>query len=88
MILMSLFVIEDITSPSSSNSVTQQSNTGTINIAELSIQTASSSSFSLSTDNWFGFYGFILVIMGFALNSRNITLKNERYGEIVKKIRV
>jgi hypothetical protein len=88
MILISLFVIEDISIPSLSNPVIQSSNTGTINIAELNTQVSSSSGFPLSTDNWFGFYGFVLIIMGLMLNSKNITLKNERYGEIVKKIRV
>ena len=86
MILISLFIIED--QPSISAIVTTTSNTGTINIADIGNTPTLLVPFTVSTDNWFGFYGFILAIMGVLLNSKNITLKNERYGEIVKKIRV
>ena len=85
-ILISLFAIEDkeiiVTTPVATV------NTGSLNIADLTKSTPVSVPFTLSTDNFFGFFGFILMIMGFFLNSKNITLKNERYGEIVKKIRV
>ena len=63
-------------------------NTGSINIADITSSATISIPFTLSTDNFFGFYGFILAIIGILLNSKNITTKNERYGEIVKKIRV
>jgi hypothetical protein len=85
MILISLFMIEDqavITHPIS------PTNTGTIDLANVGSTPNISVPFSVSTDNWFVFYGFILIIMGLLLNGKNITLKNERYGEIVKKIRV
>lgn len=86
MILISLFVIEDqtIISPTLAPVV----NTGSINIADIGATPAVSTPFTVSTDNFFGFYGFILAIMGVLLNSKNITTKNERFGEIVKKIRV
>jgi hypothetical protein len=86
MILISLLVIEDqaIVSPALAPVV----NTGSIDIADIGTTPSISVHFTVSTDNFFGFYGFILVIMGVLLNSKNITMKNERYGEIVKKIRV
>jgi hypothetical protein len=86
MILISLLVIEDqaIVSPTLAPVV----NSGSINIADIGTTATISIPFTVSTDNFFGFYGFILIIMGLALNSKNITMKNERYGEIVKKIRV
>ncbi len=86
MILITLFVIEDqtIVSPTLAPVV----NTGSIDIADLGNATPIAAPFTVSTDNFFGFYGFILAIMGVLLNSKNITTKNERFGEIVKKIRV
>lgn len=42
----------------------------------------------IDTDFWVGFLGFWLTLAGLTLASKNITKKNERYGEIVKKIRV
>ena len=86
MIMISLFVIEDqkIVSPALAPVV----NSGSIDIADIGTTPSISTPFTISTDNFFGFYGFILAIMGILLNSKNITTKNERYGEIVKKIRV
>lgn len=84
MLLISLVLIDDI-SPISAPIV--PATNGTISLDSIP-QTAPSLPFSLSTDNWFGFFGVILMIVGFALNGKNITKKNERFGEIVKKIRV
>ena len=83
MILFSLFLIEDqdVVAP-----VVQ--NTTTIDLAHITTAQPVSLPFTLSTDNFFVFYGCILLVMGLLLNSKNITLKNERYGEKVKKIRV
>ena len=44
--------------------------------------------FIIDTDFWIGFLGFWVAIFGFALTSKNITKKNERFGEKVTKIRV
>ncbi len=85
MILISFFMIEDQSLPTAPIVAT---NTGSINAMDLVNNTPISVPFTISTDNFFVFYGFILMIMGALLNSKNITLKNERYGEIVKKIRV
>ncbi len=86
MILISLFVIEDqaIVSQTQATIIS----TGSINIADIAAAPVLSVPFTLSTDNFFGFFGFVLTLMGLILNSKNITLKNERYGEVVKKIRV
>ena len=59
-----------------------------VNLSDLTAVSDTPSTFSLSTDNWFGFFGSILMIIGFLLNGKNITMKNERYGEVIKKIRV
>jgi hypothetical protein len=85
MVLNSFFLIEDQTAVVTT---TAPVNTDSINLANIGNTPSISVPFTVSTDNFFVFYGFILMIMGIALNSKNITLKNERYGEIVKKIRV
>jgi hypothetical protein len=86
MICISFFVIEDTELVSTGPVAT--TNTGSIDLANMGTTPPVSVPFTVSTDNLFVFYGFILIIMGVLLNSKNITLKNERYGEIVKKIRV
>lgn len=42
----------------------------------------------VDTDNWLGFFGLITMFVGFFLTGRNITTKNEKFGEVIKKIRV
>lgn len=86
MILISLFAIEDIEIIVTTPVATV--NTGSLNIADLGKDAPMALPFTLSTDNFFGFFGFILMIMGLFLNNKNITIKNERHAEIVKKIRV
>lgn len=85
MVLISFFMIEDYTPV-----VVQilPISTESIDLANIGNTPAISVPFTVSTDNFFVFYGFVLMIMGALLNSKNITIKNERYGEIVKKIRV
>jgi hypothetical protein len=85
MVLISFFGIEDV-SPVVVQTV--PANTGSIDIGNITNTPIASIPFTVSTDNFFVFYGFILMIIGLVLNSRNITLKNERHGEKVKKIRV
>ena len=92
MLLSSLLLIDDI-SPTSQTVAppvtTVSGETQGVDISTLmQTQTAMGSGFSLSTDNWFGFFGPILMLMGFLLNGKNTTAKNERYGEVIKKIRV
>ncbi len=89
MLLVSLILIDDVM-PTPSPLVTGNSVSSEwgIDINTLTTAQETSSAFSLSTDNWFGFFGFFLIIIGFLLNGKNITMKNERYGEVIKKIRV
>jgi hypothetical protein len=92
MLLSSLLLIDDI-SPVSQTPVipvtTVSGVTQGVDISTLITDNASTdTAFSLSTDNWFGFFGPILMLMGFLLNGKNTTAKNERYGEVIKKIRV
>ncbi|MBP9779003.1 hypothetical protein KBD33_00100 [Candidatus Gracilibacteria bacterium] len=82
MLLTSLILIDDTEKAISNQEITVS---GEIRMDALE---STEVPFSLSTDNWFGFFGFILVIIGLVLNNKNITLKNERYGEKVTKIRV
>ena len=42
----------------------------------------------VDTDFWVGFLGFFVALIGFTLTSKNITQKNDRFGEKVTKIRV
>ncbi len=84
-LLVSLFIIDDM--PPITPAAINQTISGEIQIGTLQTTTPDTP-FSLSTDNWFGFFGPILILMWLLLNGKNITKKNERYGEIVKKIRV
>lgn len=43
---------------------------------------------TVDTDFWIGFLGFWLALGGLIFAGKNITTKNERYGEKVTKIRV
>lgn len=90
MLLISLILIDDVMIITPSPLVTGNSVSSEwgIDINTLTTAQETSSAFSLSTDNWFGFFGFLLLIIGFLLNGKNITMKNERYGEVIKKIRV
>jgi hypothetical protein len=85
MILISLFVIEDqaIVVPA-----TVTANTTAIDLTQINSTSMIDVPFSLSTDTFLAIFWYILLIVGFFLNGKNTTLKNERYGEIVKKIRV
>ena len=86
MIFITLFTIED--QPLIPQSPIINSSTGSISVTDIINTNVISVPFTLSTDNFFGFFGFILIIVGLFLNNKNITKKNERHAEIVKKIRV
>ncbi len=92
MLLLSLLLIDDISPTSQATIAPATTVSGEAQGVDISTLITDNSStdtaFSLSTDNWFGFFGPILMIMGFLLNGKNITTKNERYGEVIKKIRV
>ena len=89
MLLISLLFIDDRAMvPSVPTPTTTVSGESGIKLSDLTATSQSASVFSLSTDNWFGFFGFVLIVIGFLLNGKNITTKNERYGEVIKKIRV
>jgi hypothetical protein len=89
MLVISLIFIDDMEPKNTTVApvVTISGESG-VSLADLTTGTEESSTFSLSTDNWFGFFGFVLLIIGFLLNGKNTTAKNERYGEVIKKIRV
>lgn len=89
MMLISLILIDDIENSEVAPIKTQiVSGESKINIADITNTAESNDAFHLSTDNWFGFFGFVLIIIGLTMNGKNITTKNERYGEVIKKIRV
>jgi len=85
MMIISLFFIETNTEKTVAPVV--QNVSGEISLSNLEANT-SSSEFVIDTDFWIGFFGFWVALFGFALTSKNITKKNERYGEKVTKIRV
>jgi hypothetical protein len=88
MMILSLFILDDVvTETHITPTTTTVSGEQQIRVDDI-LKNTSETKFSLSTDNWFGFFGFILIIVGVALNGKNITTKNERYGEKVTKIRV
>jgi hypothetical protein len=89
MLIISLILIDDVQETSTTViPTTTISGEAGVSISDLTATPETSSAFSLSTDNWFGFLGSILMLMGFLLNGKNTTAKNERYGEVIKKIRV
>jgi hypothetical protein len=88
MLVTSLVFIDDVPAVSPTLARPTTVSGEGISISGLDRDPVSSSTFSVSTDNWFGFFGPILAIIGFFLTGKNITTKNERYGEIIKKIRV
>jgi hypothetical protein len=57
-------------------------------ISATSVVNTSGARWAIDTDFWVGFMGFWLALAGLTLASKNITTKNERYGEKVTKIRV
>ncbi len=84
MILLSLFLIED-TMPTNTPVVPTIS--GELDLSVL-VSEKKEASFTVSTDFWVAFLGWILLINALLLNNKNITTKNDRYGEKVTKIRV
>jgi hypothetical protein len=92
MLISSLLFIDDVSPASQATTppvTTVSGETQGVDISTLiTSQATTESAFSLSTDNWFGFFGPILMLMGLLLNGKNTTAKNERYGEVIKKIRV
>ena len=83
MLVLSLFILDDVALPVS----TPVTASGEISIGDIAT-TTESGSFTLSIDNWLGFFSIILLIVGFFLNNKNITTKNEKYAEKITKIRV
>ncbi len=83
MFIISLFFIEDV--DHSATVLPESTESGAIDVNNLQV---SDTGFSVSTDNWFGVLGFFVAVLGYLLNGKNITRKNERYGEKVTKIRV
>ena len=85
MMVISLVFIEDVPLPSPADN-TLSTASGTLDVTALASEPHTP--FTVSTDNFFGIFGFFVAFIGFYLNNKNITKKNERYGEKVTKIRV
>lgn len=61
----------------------------TSEIAVDTIDTVSNVTVGVSwTDNLLFFFGFVTLFVGFFLTGKNLTTKNEKFGEVIKKIRV
>ena len=86
MMIVSLFLIETETRVISSTPVL--TTWVSLSATDIASQVALVSPTVVDTDFWIGFLGFWVALFGLVLSSKNITKKNERYGEIVKKIRV
>ncbi len=89
MMIIALFLIETDTISPTLSPVVATSSSG-ISADRLSNQPRLPDMvpFVIDTDFWIGFLGFWVAIFGFVLTSKNITKKNERFGEKVTKIRV
>ncbi len=79
-------LLETDTNPASSV-VSPKNVSGEISISAMDI-TQTKATMVVDTDFWVGFLGFFVALIGFALTSKNITKKNDRFGERVTKIRV
>ena len=86
MLLLSWFFIETDTGIQAPPQ--NLSNSGQISALDLANQSQTMSWTVVDSDFWIGFLGFWLMFAGITIASKNITLKNERYGEKVTKIRV
>jgi hypothetical protein len=86
MLILSWFFIETDTGGSAAPIVSSVS--GEISAVDLANQATVSVAKIVDTDFWIWFFGFWLLLAGLTIASKNITLKNERYGEKVTKIRV
>lgn len=88
MMMVALFLINTemrIVSDGSTATVSS----GSLSASDLVAATPTNTTASpIDTDFWIGFLGFWVSLFGLVLTSKNTTKKNERYGEIVKKIRV
>ena len=89
MMILSIFFIETET-VKVNEPVMIQATSGEISLGQFTDTNTAivDPSFAIDTDFWIGFFGFWVAIIGFALTSKNITKKNERFGEKVTKIRV
>ncbi|MFZ2256033.1 MAG: hypothetical protein WAW59_01490 [Patescibacteria group bacterium] len=63
MLLISLILIDDVQETTTTVIPTTVSGETGVSISDLTATPESSSPFSLSTDNWFGFFGPILIII-------------------------
>lgn len=85
MMIVSLFFIETDTSTRTDS--VPSSASGWLSATEI-VNRNMPTPGGVDTDFWVGFLGFWLAISGLIFASKNITTKNERYGEKVTKIRV
>lgn len=91
MMILSIGFIETDTHPrisSSSTSLPVLSGESISATSLINTNTQNTQPFLIDTDFWFGFFGFWVAMIGLVFTSKNITTKNERYGEKVTKIRV
>ncbi len=86
MVLSTVFLETDV-SPSNNEVVSIKTTSGEVGVSAVDFQ-KEKKMFVIDTDFWIGFLGFFVALIGFALTSKNITKKNDRFGEKVTKIRV
>lgn len=85
MMVTSFFLIE--TDTSINTGIAPPSASGGVSATEI-VNRIPTTRGAVDTDFWIGFLGFWLALGGLIFASKNITTKNERYGEKVTKIRV
>jgi hypothetical protein len=86
LMILSIFFIETDTRIISGDSPLPTLS-GEVSAVDLANQVKNTKSV-LDMDFWIGFLGFILLLGGLIFASKNVTTKNERFGEKVTKIRV
>jgi hypothetical protein len=87
MIILGWWFVEDkapVITSVPTNTATQSG----ISLSSLGTQAVVTETVSFNADLYFALLGWILLIGALVFNNKNITTKNERYGETIKKIRV
>lgn len=87
MIILGWWFVED-KAPVVTSTTTKTTTQSGLTLSSLGTEAIVTKSVSFNADLYFSLFGWILIIAALIFNNKNITTKNERYGETIKKIRV
>lgn len=87
MIFCGWFLIVPVTSATTETATTTTSS-GAVSVADILSETSSEVTTPVAVGFYFALLGWILLFSGLLLANKNITRKNEKHGDVIKKIRV